>query len=87
MGTDKGLLSTCFGFGTIGDAFFHTILSLKHTVDENRNRWYSTDHALSGEIVRQNYLELFYPAETAWREKAIEDFTAAVPGVLEAKLK
>ena len=87
MGTDKALFSTCFEFGTIGDAFFDTILSLKYTVDENRNHWYPTDNTTSAEIVRQNYLELFYPTETAWREKTVEDFTAATLGVLNAKLK
>ncbi len=81
------LYSTCFEFGTIGDEFFDTILSLKYTVDENRNHWYPTDNAISGEIVRQNYLELFYPTETAWREKTVEDFKTAAMGVLNAKLQ
>ena len=81
------LFSTCFEFGTIGDEFFDTILSLKYTVDENRNHWYPTDNATSAEIVRQNYLELYYPTETAWREKTVQDFLAATRGVLNAKLK
>ena len=81
------LFSTCFEFGTIGDAFFDTILSLKYTVDENRNHWYPTNNAIAAEIVRQNYFELFYPTETAWREKTVEDFKAAAFGVLNAKLK
>lgn len=81
------LFSTCFEFGTIGDAFFDTILSLKYTIDENRNHWYPTDNATSAEIVRQNYLELYYPTETAWREKTVEDFKTAAMGVLNAKLK
>ena len=85
--TDKELFSTCFEFGTIGDTFFDTILSLKYTVDENRNHWYPTSNATTAEIVRQNYMELFYPTETAWREKTVEDFTAATLGVLNAKLK
>lgn len=87
VNTDKALFSTCFEFGTIGDEFFDTILSLKYTVDENRNHWYPTANKISAEIVRQNYLELFYPTETAWREKTVEDFTAATMGVLHAKLK
>ncbi len=85
--SDTALFSTCFEFGTIGDDFFDTILSLKYTVDENRNHWYPTENAISAEIVRQNYLELFYPTETAWREKAVEDFKTAALGVLQAKLK
>ena len=85
--TDKSLFSTCFEFGTIGDAFFDTILSLKYTVDENRNHWYPTDNETSAEIVRQNYMELYYPTETAWREKTVEDFKTAALGVLKAKLQ
>ena len=85
--TDKDLFSTCFEFGTIGDTFFDTILSLKYTVDENRNHWYPTSNATSAEVVRQNYMELFYPTETAWREKTVEDFVAAATGVLQAKLQ
>ena len=56
-------------------------------MDENRNHWYPTSNKTSAEIVRQNYLELFYPTETQWREKAVEDFTNATLGVLNAKLK
>ena len=81
------LFSTCFEFGTIGDEFFDTILSLKYTIDENRNHWYPTDNTTSAEIVRQNYLELYYPTETAWREKTVEDFKTAATGVLNTKLK
>ena len=81
------LYSTCFEFGTIGDAFFDTILSLKYTIDENRNHWYPTDNATSAEIIRQNYLELYYPTETAWREKTVADFKTAALGVLNTKLK
>ena len=84
---DADLFSTCFEFGTIGDEFFDTILSLKYTIDENRNHWYPTDNTISAEIVRQNYLELYYPTETAWREKTVEDFKTAAMGVLNTKLK
>ena len=84
--SEKTLFSTCFEFGTIGDAFFDTILSLKYTVDENRNHWYPTQNKTSAEILRQNYLELYYPTETAWREKTVEDFIAAARGILSAKL-
>ena len=86
MDTDKGLFSTCLEFGTIGDAFFDTILSLKYTVDENRNHWYPTSNSVSAEIVHENYMELFLPTETQWREKAVEDFKAAVTGILNAKM-
>ena len=84
---DKQLFSTCFEFGTIGDGFIDSILSLKYTVDENRQHWYPTDNKTSAEVVRENYFELFYPTETQWREKTVEDFAVAAKGVLNAKLK
>ena len=84
--TDKTLFSTCFEFGTIGDGFLDSILSLKYTVDENRNHWYPTENSTSAEIVHENYKELFYPTETQWREKTVEDFSTAAQGVLSAKL-
>ena len=85
--TDKELFSTCFEFGTIGDEFMDTILSLKYTVDENRNHWYPTGNSTSAEVVKENYYELFYPTEKEWREKTVEDFKIAAKGVLDAKLK
>ena len=87
LNTEKDLFSTCFEFGTIGDGFIDSILSLKYTVDENRQHWYPTDNATSAEIVHQNYLELFYPTETQWRGKTVADFKTAAEGVLAAKLK
>ena len=86
-GADTGLYSTCFEFGTIGDEFFDTILSLKYTVDENRNHWFPTGSKTTEQVVHENYMELFYPTETAWREKTVQDFAQAARGVLEAKLK
>ena len=85
--TGAALYSTCFEFGTIGDAFFDTILSLKYTVDENRNHWYPTNNKISAQIVHENYMELYYPTETAWRQKTVQDFLTATTGVLKVKLK
>lgn len=85
--SDKNLYSTCFEFGTIGDGFFDSILSLKYTVDENREHRFPTNNKVTREIVRENYYELFYPTETQWRTKTIEDFTDAFSGVLRAKIK
>ena len=85
--SDKELYSTCFEFGTIGDSFIDSIFSLKYTVDENRQHWYPTDNAITEQMVRENYYELFYPTETEWREKTIVDFKDAIFGVLDAKLQ
>jgi len=86
-GADAEVFSTCFEFGTIGDEFFDTILSLKYTVDENRDHWYPTGNKTAAQVVHENYMELFYPTETAWREKTVQDFAQATRGVLNAKLK
>ena len=84
--TNKTLFSTCFEFGTLGDSFMDSILSLKYTVDENRNHWYPTGNKTSAEVVKENYKELFYPTETQWRQKTVEDFRIAAKGLLSAKL-
>ena len=86
-GTGTDLFSTCFEFGTVGDEFFDTILSLKYTVDENRNHWYPTSNKTAAQVVHENYMELYYPTETAWREKTVQDFAQATRGVLDVKLK
>lgn len=85
--TDKTLYSTCFEFGTIGDSFLDTIFSLKYTVEENRQHWYPTTNAITEQVVREHYFELYYPTETQWREKTVADFKTAAAGVLHAKLK
>ena len=81
------LYSTCFEFGPIGEEFFDTILSLKYTIDENRNHWYPTDNAVTEQIIHENYMELYYPTETQWREKTVADFKTAAMGILNVKLK
>lgn len=85
--TEKEIFSTCFEFGTIGDSFIDSILSLKYTVDENRQHWFPSDNKIASEVVRENYYELYYPTETAWREKTVADFKIATEGVLNTKLK
>lgn len=85
--TDKSLYSTCFEFGTIGDGFLDSILSLKYTVDENRLHSFGASNDVAKQMVMENYKELFYPTEMEWREKTVADFKDAMLGVLDAKLK
>lgn len=87
MGSDTTLFSTCFEFGTIGDSFLDSIISMKYTIEENQNHWYPTQNRIMDEIVKERYQELFYPTEKEWREKTVADFAAACKGVLNAKLK
>ena len=86
MGTDTTLFSTCFEFGTLGDSFWDSVLSMKYTIEENQNHWYPTNNLIMDAIVKERYQELFYPTEKEWREKTVTDFAAACRGVLKAKL-
>ena len=86
MGSKATLFSTCFEFGTIGDSFLDSIISMKYTIEENQNHWYPSKNKIMNEIVKERYQELFYPTEKEWREKTVEDFAAACNGVLNAKL-
>ena len=86
MAADTSLFSTCFEFGTIGDSFLDSIISMKYTIEENQNHWYPSSDATTNAIVKERYQELFYPTEMEWREKTVEDFTNACKGVLKAKL-
>ena len=84
--TDKQLFSTCFEFGTLGDEFIDTIFSLKYTIEENRNHWYPTTNKMTQKIITECYNEMYYPTETEWRENTVDDFMAAMKGVLNNKL-
>lgn len=80
------LYSTCFEFGTLGDDFLGSIQSMKYTIDENRNYWFPTSSKLTQKILNQRYMEMFFPSEPFWREKAVTDFLNATTGVLNNKL-
>lgn len=86
MGTDTELFSTCFEFGTIGDSFIDSIISMKYTIEENQNHWYPSSNDVTNEIIKERYQELFYPTEKEWRECTVTDFAIACKGVLKAKL-
>lgn len=86
MGSETALFSTCFEFGTIGDSFLDSIISMKYTIEENQDYWYPTTDKVMNAIVKERYQELFYPTEMEWREKTVADFAAAAKGVLNAKL-
>ena len=80
------LYSTCFEFGTLGDDFLSSVQSMKYTIDENRNHWFPTSSNQTEKILGQRYMEMFFPSEPEWREKAVNDFVNATTGVLSYKL-
>ncbi|AZB41997.1 DUF2817 domain-containing protein [Bacillus sp. FJAT-42376] len=82
---DKTFYSTTFEFGTLGDGTVDSIQSLKRTIEENQLYHYGASSDLSKLIIQARYKELFIPAETKWREKAVADFKQAMTGVLTYK--
>lgn len=86
LGVDNALFSTCFEFGTIGDGFWDSVVSMKYTIEENQNHWYPSTNKITNQVIAERYQELFYPTETEWREKTVADFIEACKGVFDAKL-
>ena len=86
MNSNKSLFSTCFEFGTIGDGFLDSIISMKYTIEENQNHWNPSSDSITNQVIKERYQELFYPTEKEWREKTVADFAKACKGVLDAKL-
>ncbi len=76
------LYSTTFEFGTLGTNMVGSIKSLRNTIDENRLYSYGTDSKWTEEKIKNRYLEMFYPSEQKWRDKAVEDFKQGLTGIL-----
>lgn len=83
IANNKNLYATCFEFGTLGNDLLSNIASLKYTVEENQNNKYPTTNETSQKIIDAQYMEMFFPSETKWRETAISSFKDAMNGVLE----
>lgn len=79
---DKLFYSTTFEFGTLGNGLLASISSLKQTIDENRLFHQGSSNETTKEIIKNRYLEMFYPSEEEWRLKAIKDFKRGLTGVL-----
>lgn len=76
------LYSTTFEFGTLGTDTIGSVKSLRNTIDENRLYWHGTDSRWTEEKIKNRYLEMFYPSEQKWRDKAMEDFKQGLTGIL-----
>ena len=81
---EKMLFACGFEFGTFGDSLFALIRSLRITVLENQLREFGAKNETIARAVRQEYEELFFPAESRWREKALADGRQAFEGILHA---
>jgi hypothetical protein len=78
----KNVFACGFEFGTYGDSLPALVRSLRSTVLENQLRHHGAVSAEAEAHIRAEYEELFFPAEPAWREKALADCRHAVQGIL-----
>lgn len=74
--------AAAFEYGTFGDGLPAAIRSLRATLMENQLFWYGSGHPACADRIRQEYNELFYPSELAWRKKALDDTRQALQGIL-----
>ena len=81
---EKQVFVAGFEFGTFGDTLPALIRSLRITVLENQLRHHGASDAQAEAQVRAEYEELFFPADAAWREKALRDGRQAFEGILGA---
>lgn len=73
--------ATCFEFGTLGDSFFSQMKSLRIMVQESCQQHYPN-------LKIKNYLlkefqDLYMPHDENWLNKASNDFTSALKGILK----
>ena len=84
-GMDGQFYAAAFEFGTIGESILHELISLWNMIFENQAFWHG---ALKEDIhtkVKKTMLEMYFPSEKKWREKAIEDCRQAYQGILTAE--
>ncbi len=81
----KEVYSTTFEFGTLGDGTIASLQSLRNTIDENRLHSHGSTSSMTKEKVENRYMEMFYPSDEEWREKAVKDFKSGSRGVLRNK--
>jgi len=80
----KKLFVCGFEFGTFGNSLLARVRSLRAMVFENQLYWNGAVNEISARAIRHEFRELYFPAETKWREKAIADCRQAFAGILKA---
>jgi predicted deacylase len=81
----KKLYATSFEFGTLGDGLRGQIGSPRAMVFENRLRWQGATSERIARKVKGDFEELFNPAASHWRRKAVADADRAFEGILKAE--
>jgi len=81
---NKKLFACGFEFGTFGDSLLERIRSLRAMVLENQLHWHGAVSETAAQSIRDEFQELYFPAERKWREKALADCRQALEGILTA---
>ncbi|HDD61888.1 MAG TPA: DUF2817 domain-containing protein [Chloroflexi bacterium] len=74
-----------FEFGTYGEGILKEIKSLRTMIYENQTAQHGSSSAKLDAYMRKEFLEMYFPYSSRWREKAILDCRQAYSGVLSAE--
>lgn len=80
----KQLFVCSFEFGTFGASLSARIRSLRAMVLENQLYWHGAVCDSAAQAVRQEFDELYFPADPKWRAKALADGRQAFEGILRS---
>jgi hypothetical protein len=84
-GLDGRFYAAAFEFGTIGESILHELISLWNMIFENQAFWKGALKEDTHKKVKKTMLEMYFPSEMKWREKAIEDCRQAYQGIFTAE--
>ncbi len=82
---NKDLYAAAFEFGTLGESLIANIKSLKALILENQLYWNGSTDQKQSDRVKEAFLQLFYPSEPQWRDKAVADARQAFEGILKVR--
>ena len=82
-GLEGKFYAAAFEFGTIGGTIPHEIISLWNMIFENQACWKGTLKRETKTRAEKILLEMYFPSEQRWREKALADCRLALRGVLK----
>ena len=80
--SDKHVFSCVFEFGTYGESLLARLHSLRTMIFESQLYWHGALDKNTEDKIRNEFSELYFPAEPEWREKAFADARQALEGIL-----
>jgi hypothetical protein len=81
---NKRVFACALEFGTYGDSLLPRVRSLRTMIFESQLHWHGAKDRKTAEKIRREFQELYFPAESKWREKALADGHQAFSGILKA---